>query len=218
MRRIKRALYTVSAAVFPVHCPFCGGVLPPHILYCQECAQRMSMISQYDIPDGLTGLAVCYEYDGEARDAVLRFKSGGEKHAAVAFSAMMTECCEEFIDRVDVVTGVPSSFEKRLERGYVPAFELAKGVALYADKPYKRMVALTGSKKEQKSLDRQHRIENAGKGLKIVNESYICGKNILVVDDVCTTGSTMSAVSMLLKENGANEIYGVTFAKSLLKW
>lgn len=217
MRRIGRALYTVSAAVFPVHCTFCGGVLPPQILYCQECAARIPMISCCDVPEGLSDMALCYEYTGDIKDALHRFKAGGERHVAVAFAAMITECCKEFIGRVDLVTGAPSSMESRLKRGYTPAAELAKGVSMFSGKPYRRLAVLSGNKDEQKSLDRQHRIKNAGKGLNIVNKSYIAEKNILIVDDICTTGSTMTAIARLLKENGASEVYGAAFAKTMLK-
>lgn len=217
MLNVKRALYTASAVIFPVRCPFCGGLLPPHILYCQECSMRIPMLRHCDVPEGLDGMAACYEYTGAAREAVLKFKAGGDSHAAVAYSAMMTECCKDFIGEVDFITGVPSSAESLLRRGYMPAVALARGVSMYSGKPCRRTVRLTGGKSEQKGLDRAHRIENAGKGLKIVNKSYIEGKNILLVDDICTTGSTMSAVAALLKENGAVKVYGVAFAKTMLR-
>ncbi len=178
---------------------------------------KIQMIDSFDIPEGFEDMAVCYEYTGEAKTAILRLKAGGDSHAAVAFAAIMTECCKEFIGEVDLVTGVPSSTDNTLQRGYMPAVALAKGISMYTGKPFRRTLFLVGSKEEQKNLDRKQRIENAGKGLKVVNKSYINGKNILIVDDVCTTGSTMSAVAALLKQHGAAKVYGVVFAKRLLK-
>ncbi len=212
MFRLKRAAYIAGAALFPVNCPFCGILLPPDGLICEGCYARLSLIDGYDVPDGFDEMAACYEYTGEIRDAILRFKAGGDSHAAVAFSAVMAECCSPFLDDVDVITAIPSSYKSLLRRGYMPAVALAKGISVFSGKPYRKTMAACGERVEQKRLNRSQRIENAKNSMIIVNKSYISGKNILLVDDVCTTGSTMSAAARLMRQNGAHKVYGVAFA------
>ena len=65
----------------------------------------------------------------------------------------------------------------------------------------------------QSSLNRKERVENVKQVYSLRHPERIKGKNIILVDDIYTTGSTVNACAKILKENGAKTIIVVTIAK-----
>lgn len=79
------------------------------------------------------------------------------------------------------------------------------------------IVSIIGSKKDQKTLSKQQRF-NIKKHFYIQKKfhQYIHGSNVLIVDDVCTSGSTLMSLSSILRSLGANKIHAFTLCKQLL--
>ncbi len=211
-REIRRAAVSL---VFPNRCPFCDMVVGMTEYWCDECYGKLPFIEvQTDAPSPLDGMISCCYYEGLARGAVLRMKSGHYIHAPQAFAVLMAEYGGEMIPKADFVTAVPGTFRRRMELGYAHAELMARDIAKRAKVPYRNVMKASGVKREQKLLKRRERLENARNSYKIVNKKYIENKIILIVDDVSTTGATVSAIASLLKEAGAKQVYALTFAKT----
>lgn len=211
LREISRA---VLSLLLPNRCPFCDGIIGAAEYWCDECYSALPFLQGTLKPTGnLDGMYACCEYKGKVVEAVHRMKNGLYSYAPDAFAVLMTELSADISERIDVVTSVPCSYKRRMEIGYDHAARIARDISWRRDFKYKRLLRVTENKQEQKKLSRKERYENARNSYKIIDKPYILNKNILLVDDVSTTGATLSAIAAELKAAGAVRVYALTFAK-----
>jgi ComF family protein len=116
---------------------------------------------------------------------------------------------------VDLVIPVPLGASRMRERGYNQASFLAFPLALAFGLPYKPAgLCRRQETSSQVSLSANDRLHNV-MGAFSANEKIVQTKNILLVDDVATTSSTMFACSHALLEAGAKSVYGLTLARAV---
>ncbi len=212
---IRRALLSLF---LPNRCPFCDDVVGMTQYWCEDCYSKLPFMEETpQPPEHLDGLLTCCYYSGRARSAVLRMKDGFYAYAPEAFAVMMTELVGGLMPRVDIVTGIPSTTGRRFRLGYAQAEKIARDIAMRSGKSFRRLLKVSKGKKEQKRLNKAERLENARNSYKIADKEYISEKIILLVDDVTTTGATLSATAKLLKQAGARAVFAVTFAKTRQK-
>lgn len=211
LREIRRAALSL---LLPNRCPFCDGIIGAAEYWCDECYGALPFLERMPSPTRyLDGVYSCCEYKGRVVEAVHRMKNGLYSYAPDAFAVLMTELSADIPERIDMVTSVPCSFKRRQEIGYDHAARIANDISHRRKFKYRRLLRVTDTKREQKKLSRSERFENARNSYKILDKSYIFGKNILLVDDVSTTGATLSAIAAELKAAGAARVYALTFAK-----
>ena len=110
---------------------------------------------------------------------------------------------------IDLIMPVPTFWLKKWERGYNQAFFLAKGLAsIYAIPVDTSIIKRTRYTVSQTMLGSTERIVNL-EGAFTINKP-LNNQHILLVDDVLTTGSTISNCAKVLIENGAARVYGIT--------
>ncbi len=213
--RLHEAARQAAAFVFPNRCPFCGELCGVRDFWHEQCFGALPFVTECIVPpQGLSSLsAVCY-YERKARSAVLRYKAGSFVYSAEAFAVLMTEAVGEDAKRADCIVPVPSSLKSVLERGYSPADKIARLISLRCAVPVRHPLGSPFDKGEQKLLSAEERRENALKAYFLKGKPHLSGQRILLVDDVCTTGSTLSACAKLLKTAGASEVFGAVFAKT----
>ena len=201
--------------LFPNRCPFCDRIIGMWDYWCDSCYDKLQMVDErLTPPEGIDEMLSCCYYNGRARSAVLRMKNGYYIYAIETFAVMMTELAGGIMNSVDLVTAVPTSWQRYGELGYSQSEKIARLISARSRKRYKRVLVVSADKIEQKRLKKSERFENANRSYKIRDDKYIIGKNILLVDDVSTTGATLSAIALQLKAAGANKVYGLTFAKT----
>jgi competence protein ComFC len=116
--------------------------------------------------------------------------------------------------KIDLVIPVPLSLARLSERGYNQSSLLARPLALGMGIPYRPAVLKkTKETPSQVGLRRELRKKNVVEAFQ-ANRELIEGKNILLVDDVATTGATMDECAAALLKSGASEVYGFTLARS----
>jgi ComF family protein len=114
-----------------------------------------------------------------------------------------------------VLVPVPLSKKKLRWRGFNQAEEIAKGLANFLKIPLiSDCLIKTKETKDQVELSEKERKENIKGAFFVKNKEKIVGKNVLLVDDVFTTGATMEEAARVLKEAGAEKIVGVVVAKA----
>lgn len=215
MYRLYELRRRAVSLVLPNRCPFCDEVVGMADYWCDSCYGKLEFITEpLSAPENVDRLLSCCYYDGRARLAVLRMKNGGYAYSYETFAVMMTELVGELMSEVDIVTAVPTARKRKRELGYAQAEKIAKDIARRGRKRFRRALCVQKGKKEQKRLNAAERLENARRSYKIRNHKYISDKIILLVDDVSTTGATVSAIAGLLKDAGAKAVYAVTFAKT----
>ena len=119
------------------------------------------------------------------------------------------EILDDEIGDIDMIIPVPLHWLKKRERGYNQAFWLAKGLAsIYAVPVDSSIIKRTRYTVSQTMLGSTERMVNLD-GAFTINKS-LNNQHILLVDDVLTTGSTISNCAKVLRENGAARVSGIT--------
>ena len=167
-----------------------------------------------------------YVNDGELRELHLSFKYAGALHLAGTFAGMMAEAVRGnrhwFGGRERLLVPVPMNWRKLVRRGYNQTEELAvllgKELGWAVAPVLKRLPA----RMPQASLAREQRLRHARK-IYAAHESKlkrrpISGRDILLVDDVFTTGATADACSRLLLRAGASSVCVLTLARTHHAW
>lgn len=120
----------------------------------------------------------------------------------------------EIIQTVEFFIGIPLYRERLNWRGFNQSELLAKNLAASFDKEFISPIMRVRNTNSQLGLDRKGRLLNLVGSMKMQNNSLnLKNKNIIIVDDVMTTGATMEECARVLKEAGAGHIYGIVFAR-----
>lgn len=202
------------SVVYPNRCPFCRRIISPELYYCDGCYRILPFCSRKPEPIGNnTPLIACCSYVGFVREAVLWFKYSGVFYPADAFALMMVQRLEEMKISADIIVPVPSGRESLQRRGFSTAKVLAKRMSMRMDIPVIEAVNAVRNKKEQKYLSAKQRMKNAQASFYFNSRTSVAGKRILLVDDIATTGSTMSAIADILTANGAESVTACVFAR-----
>ena len=114
----------------------------------------------------------------------------------------------------DYIVPVPSHPKSIKKRGYNPARVLADEISILTDKPVKDILCKVTYTKNQKYLNYNQRQENLNNSITLLDKNIIKDKNILIVDDIITTGATIETCAKLLKS--AAKIYGCSIARTII--
>lgn len=155
-------------------------------------------------------------YDGVLKELIHEFKYNGKDYLGRSLSRLMIEFIKEFkvpLDYVDLIVPVPLHKARLREREFNQAQVLSKHVAGEFNK---KMLedALTRNRytKTQTELEQNLRLLNVQDSFSAARSQDIKGANILLVDDVLTTGATSSEAAYTLKKCGANIVFVLTLA------
>lgn len=216
--RALRAIYRfdrrVTSLFFPPICPFCGRVINAREYYCPPCEEMLPKIRrELTPPENVSRLFACCWYSGIAREAVHMLKFGCLTDPADAFGLMMSETLADFAKDADALVPVPSGIKSVEKRGFSPAELIAERISMRLEIPIERALKAGADKIEQKTLSRKKRLQNARESFFLAKNADIAGKRLLLVDDVTTTGSTLSVLAELLLNAGAADVSAAVFAK-----
>jgi len=115
---------------------------------------------------------------------------------------------------IDIIIPVPLYASKKRKRGFNQSEILAKKLADKLIRPMLTDVLVKSKRtKTQAFLNREQRIENVQNVFKCLDFERVKNLNVLLIDDVATTTSTLEACAVALKEAGAKNIYALTLAR-----
>lgn len=149
-------------------------------------------------------------YAGPARDAVKSFKLLGERRTARWLAARMAPAAR--VLDANVVTWVPATRGSEAARGFNPAEELARPLALMIRRPARRLLIKRRETRDSAGLSREQRRANLYEAF--ASSPAVRG-NVILVDDILTTGATAGECAAALKGAGARSVSVVTFARAL---
>ncbi len=110
----------------------------------------------------------------------------------------------------DLIVPVPLHRLKKSERGYNQSDFIVKGLSKELNIPFKsRLIKRIRHTATQTHLNLIERKENVKNAFKVARKNEISGKRIIIVDDVVTTGSTVSECALVLREAGAEKIFAL---------
>jgi ComF family protein len=161
----------------------------------------------------------CFIYNKTISRAIFEFKFYQKTFLSKFFAKFIVITIKEIISDVDYIAPVPMNIRRLRWRGFNQSLLLVKSVAKLTNKQIiSDLIIKTKHTKAQAKLNNKERKINLNSVFKI-NEKYlelIKNKNILIIDDVITTGTTINKCSKVLKEVGVNKIYITSIAKTSL--
>jgi ComF family protein len=226
---------------FPAECPFCGDEAVLEWGVCMDCeiclpwfeppwcAACGRPLDAGGVIDTLCSDCVIHRpafdhafsllsYEETVKKAVTRFKYGRDATLAAGLGATFGRSLPAYVNPFpyDLLTAVPLHNRRLRWRGFNQAMLLAAAVGSRFGLPVaRRLLVRTRETKAQASLDRAGRLENLAGAFSVADPKRVAGKRILVFDDVLTTGATLEACAVKLKEAGASRVDVITIARAL---
>lgn len=237
--RIERAAFVLRDLIYPPRCPFCDSVVGT-LRVCPDCLAKIKPLrreqprlsfSEHFLA-GMDGAAGVYHYRDEVRQAVLRMKYAGRRSYGQTLGNEMAQglfgCTfqpgSDIITpdlsahmglEFDLVVPVPPS---NRQRGYNPPQYLAQPLAKALHLPMEaRALQKVRPTPRQEELGREERLLNLIGAFEADHRKLPPNARVLLVDDVITTGATMSACTGALRRAGASSVFGVSFAVTGMK-
>ncbi len=213
---------------FPSRCVYCGEVVPmgeyscdacrstlPRIQEpCLYCAEEKSKCTCAKKQGNADSFAAPFYYSGGVSRAVLKMKS------KIRYVRPLAEETANTVKRVyadvdfDLVTCVPMHPKRMKQRGFNHAALLAGNIADLLAMPFKNTLKMIYEPKNQHSLSASLRSGNVKGIYDIINEKDVTDKNILLIDDIKTSGATLNECALMLKLYGARRVYAAVCAVS----
>lgn len=194
---------------FPTRCPVCGDLIGAMEKFCNDCAQKLTRYDGDCRIIGAKSLTASFIYDENIIPAIMLMKSGVCGNADYALGNELADRLKEegIPDMIDIIVPVPMYRRDEKTRGYNQSRLIAETLGKRLCIPVSsRAVVKIRKTDQQKKLDRKMRMLNVKGAYAVDNPEEIVGKRILLVDDICTTGSTLAEITSILLESGASEV------------
>jgi ComF family protein len=206
----------------------CGACWPKLKLLERPWCEVMGTPFSHDMGDGfLSADAIAnpppfrraraaVSYSGVARQMVQGLKYSDRTDLAPWMARWMLRAGSELLPDTDVVVPVPLHWRRFFSRRFNQSAELARAVAALSGKAFEpSAVQRVKVTRQQVGLGQREREDNVRGAFRVPVEAEIrvSGRNVLLVDDVYTTGATVSAVTKALKKAGAGQVDVLTFAR-----
>ena len=206
--------------LFPPKCVFCGKVLDSgEDGLCARCQRDLPWLADGEAE--LTGefFSLCaapLRYQDKVRDSIRRYKFNGRRGYHKLYGKLVAQCVHDHLaGRYDLITWVPLSSQRKKERGYDQAFLLASAAALELGE-----VAVETLREERHTAAQSGLTEAAQRRANVlgaytpVDPELVAGKRVLLIDDVVTTGSTLSECARTLRTMGAKDVVCAALARA----
>lgn len=203
--------------LFPKICLNCGKYGKNYL--CSSCFDKMDLrFKIFPISKkSYNFLIYLGKYKEEIRKRLLEFKFYNKAYINEYFLEFLIKdknICD-FLNKFDIIIPVPMHKDKKLRRGYNQTEIFAKNLSKKLNLEYEDDVLIKFKEnKTQSLLLPNERTKNVRDVFRIKNSFKLKNKNIILVDDIFTTGATVNVCSSLLKKSGASEIIILVIAKS----
>lgn len=185
----------------PPLCDRCGAPTSRPVARCPECSGRRLAFAS---------ARAAVAYDDSVRDLVAAWKERGLRRLAGELASVVAAQLPP-TDAV-LVTFVPPDPGRRAERGHHPAERLAQALAARLGIPCEPALERTGSSRRQRGLSLAERRRNVAGAF---GPTRPVSDTVLLVDDVYTSGSTVSAAAAALRAAGAARVDVAAFARTI---
>jgi ComF family protein len=198
-----RNCWTSVSRIKPPVCDICGDPLSPLVdqPVCSHCASH---------PRVITRTRAIGEYDGTLRELIHALKYQQRHSIANGLAALMRESGRSVLDEADYVVPVPLHRRRERTRGFNQARELARRLGPPLLEPLVRIKHTV----PQVELAADQRRANLRGAFRMRKRAFnLKGMRAVLVDDVSTTGATLEACAMVLREAGVEEVLALTAAR-----
>jgi len=197
----------------PPHCALCGEMGAWLCTACSDAilALRQARQAALPAPPGIATLAAVAPHRGLVRRVVHQLKYGGMRVLAAPLAELMMTACPHALAQIDLIVPVPLHPRRIRRRGYNQAVLLAEAPTACSGRAASLdLVERTRDTRSQVGLSRSARQANVDGAFAV--RQALAGERLLLIDDVCTTGATLSACAIALREAGASHVTALTLA------
>lgn len=218
MEKIIKILDKLLDYIYKKKCYFCGKNYEC-VKMCSKCYEELKF-AEPRVNRIIIGADVYVAgiYEKNLQKMIRGIKYHNQKELAYYQAKFMWEYFQELLERNNInkefqVVPVPLYKTRERKRGYNHMQLVAEEFCnLSGYEPNYKLITRIKNTKAQYKLSRQERLKNLDKAFTVDETKLIQGKTVLIIDDICTTGSTFESMITELKSNGINDI--VCFATS----
>ena len=201
--------------LYPRKCILCGKILKmKETAFCKNCAGIPEPVTEPLVVG--TAFQCCYSvfyYRDDIASAIKQYKFSGKIHLGKSFGILLSQVLREQNVTADVITWAPVSKKRKRKRGYDQGQELARAVGKELGIPVVELLKKVRHNSAQAMIsDYSQREANVKNVYSVVDPGKVSGKRILLLDDVITSGATLTECSQILRAAGAQSIVCGTFA------
>lgn len=189
-------------------CLKCGRAMKNMAEYCDDCQNHGFTFETARAP---------FVYENEVVGLIRRLKFGSGKYLSGIMAQFMTDVYVDSNFSADAAVFVPMLKRKQRARGYNQAEEIAKAFSGFTGIPV--IDALERVKKTGNfaRMNKRQRAEAIKDSIALKDDALIKDRNLVLIDDVFTTGATAEECSRVLKSAGCGKIFVLTFATSRIR-
>lgn len=220
---IKNPVIALLDFILPRICVACSGKLTPEEdVICTDCSIALKQLPDDKIlweykrkfqQEGIiSGLISLYSFEKDTAVQQLIHSAKYEKRFQNGYflgkllGQKIQNCLPDW--QIDFIVPVPLHRLKKTERGYNQSYYISKGISkvtnIRVEEKLLKRIRYTESQTLLTMTERQHNVKNA---FKVTSDKKIQGRNILIIDDVITSGSTISECAKVLLHSGAEKVY-----------
>lgn len=204
--------------LYPTRCVFCHRLIEPGERMCAKCLRELpgtpNGAQVQSFPFVKRCLSPLYYVD-DVRASLLRYKFQSAVGYAEVYGDFLAKCIDENEVSCDSITWVPLSRRRLRRRGYDQAKLLAEGLAAHMGVDCVRLLKKPRDNPPQSGIDKaEKRRANVAGRYVVCSPELVKGRDVLLVDDIVTTGATLSECARMLKQAGAKSVTAVTVARS----
>ena len=202
-------LRRLTAILFPPKCILCRRLLTDKETdLCHTCRKDTPEFihPKRNIPFVAQWSAIWY-YNNAVRKSILRYKFYNARSYANPYGRMLAMKLQEQIDTVDILTWVPISRLRRMRRGYDQVELLAHAVGRELGiSPVSTLKKIRNTPPQSTLSNASQRRANVLGAYQAIDPEFLVGKRVLLLDDVITTGATVSECARVLLTSGAKDV------------
>ncbi len=227
---MKNTFKRMLTALFPRRCRICGEVVEFDRDVCDNCIDLPEILPPLCLKCGHTKSdCICkkhkrnieykaviapFYYEGRIQQGILNFKMHSMPFLADGYGILIADTVKKYYLHIefDCITYIPMRRNDERNREFNQAKLLAEVVSRECDIPFADLLVKSVKTKKQKMQSANERFVNMYGAFDIVKNADVTGKTILLIDDVKTTGATLSSAALVLKAHGAKAVYCAAIA------
>jgi ComF family protein len=190
----------------PPLCPKCGRPQASGIV-CPICRQRQTEID---------GIRSPFRFDEVIREAIHELKYRNLKAISPCLAELLTDYLKANPLPGEALVGVPLHPRRLRERGYNQSSLLARELGRRIGLPVIEdcLIRVKQAQPQVRAVDVEERRRNVADAF-VCRDEKVSGKQIILIDDVCTSGATLESCAAALKNKGAMSVWGLTLAREI---
>ena len=218
MNLFSMLISTATYIIFPPLCPVCKEIVDESGELCPDCAKKILFMKfekkSHEILDGVFCLT---KYHEGTQNLLLKLKFEKKLSVLPTLKKILSNVADDsklknFIKQADAAVFVPLHEERFKERGYNQTDLIFRDFLTEKNLPIEDFLTRKKATPKLFKFDPSERKKILDDAFEISAGANLSGKNILLVDDIFTTGATTAECARVLKNHGAKKVFVLTFA------